>query len=271
LYYEKGKELNNEAILKQAEAYLDKYITLVPDGVLIDDARATINEIKLLYKRFEAKEISAKKTSNVQKFEMERRLQIRKRREEFRTNKRRLVGLSIYSYKFPSDLEFEASKKVIPEYEIIELKDIKNPVSQFEIIGGYIYNQFFFKGGLIYANNNADKQFIIDTVWSETQHQFVEQPGTITSIRTIQLSGEANCNFFFDDPLLFYAGGGLDVGSISIIDDDSHYDGNFLLGVGINLGVMLHFNDFLVDLSYKRNLVGTSSGSAVRFGVFYKF
>jgi hypothetical protein len=82
----------------------------------------------------------------------------------------------------------------------------------------------------------------------------------------------ADYNFYYMNPILLYIGARADMGSATLNDSPyKNFENVTLTGAGLGGGLMIRYSDFLFDLSYRRDLVGTGAGGTIGLSGYYKF
>ena len=270
LYRDKAKEFKKDELANEAIRYLDLY----PGGFFQDKVDAARNEMEIFLKRKKSEDRQKSQSMEVQRIELERQAELRDSRANFRKDRLRLAGVYFNSFIPSGDIVFTTDDRIDGEPLIdneISLAYASGALNDFHLAGGYLYNKLILKGGLSFGKTNVGKGFDTDSVWSEQQQKFVLNSEEINSIRSIKFSADAYYNFYFTDPILLYAGGGVDFGRLTLETKDDRFDPEYIVGAGIGGGIMLHFDNFLFDLNLKMNPVGSSSGTVIGFGGMYKF
>ncbi len=272
LYRDKARENKNDDLAQSAIDYLGKY----PGGPFEQQVESGINEMEIFLQRTKSQERQQSQAMEMQRMEMERKMEIKASRESFMTERPYLVGVYFNSFVHSADIVFETDDIYTPTGNPIidneiDLDYAAGALNDFHLTGGYVHKKWILKAGLSIGKTNVGKGYDIDSVYSEQQDRFVLITEEIGSVRSLLFNTDAYYNLYYTDPILLYAGGTLNAGRLKLETKEERFDPEFIAGAGIGGGLMLHFDNFLVDLNIKVNAVGSSSGTVIGFGGMYKF
>ena len=288
LYRDKAKKLKDGELAQKAKDNLEKYINLYPDGDLVSQAKSAMNEMDIILSQQESKNKIKSDKDWSELLRTQRAMDIQRMRERFRTENPYLVGVSFQMFDPSKKIEFKVKQSKLDEQHargsgikdsVIQMDYYSTSLSEIALGGGYVFNEWFFRGALLLGNSHVGKSFTIDstilrinpidsvrsdTVWSYDNRE-------ISALRTIRVSGEVLYNYFFMDPLILYLSAGFDAGTIWPQTKDDFYESQFLAGATIGTGVMLHISPVLVDVTYRIGVLGSSTGSTIGIGGMFKF
>ncbi len=288
LYAEKAHRLMKRELAEKAIEHYNNYLSKNPDGEFADAARAGIRDMNLLLSEIESREKIAKSREEQQKLLADRRLARIKEMKQFRSTHRRLVGFSLNNFSPSEDYVFTLREGKYSLTDTIRLKQIRTSLSEYYFNVGYFIDAFIVRGGLLIGQNSAKYQYVqdsipVDTFFTDTLIQdgdttfgdtiVIKKPisNIIGGINTVRVNADVLYNFYYANPLLLYAMGGFDFGYIYLSEKESYFKSVTVAGVGIGGGVMLRLGNFLIELNYKYNIAGSSSGGVLSLGALYKF
>jgi len=296
LYAEKGEEHDDAILISTARDYLSRYIEEFPDGEHADHCRTTISRLDLLERQAASRENLRSQLQAAQEAEAERQASIEEERRKFRTEKLFLVGLGFYSVSMADDHDFIATFPDSVIDDTLSMKYYAANLNEFAVAGGYILGPVFLRGSIHFGTTSSGKNYFLKdpvpfeyawdidssvTPWDSTKIDSTTRTDDdirpeVSSINTLRFSFAADYNFFFMSPVLLYGGVHGDFGTATLKTSHTNYSYNkfesiTLAGAGIGGGVMFTFSDFLLDLSYRRGLVGSSAGGTIMLSGIYKF
>jgi len=291
LYAEKGDEHPDKGLIIKGQEYLNNYLELFPDGEYSEQCRTAVSRLKLAQVQMESQEQLSEKASIAQAEEARRKAELKADRENFRKEKPYIVGFGFYSVVLSDDSYFKAKN---PD-EVIEnelsLKHFAPNLNEFGFMAGYVLGPVFFRGELHYGTTSSGKNYFFrdpvawDYVWEidssstpwdstlidSTKSTDDDIRPKVSSVNSLRFSIAADYNFYYMNPVLLYIGGQADIGTVSLDEPHDNFDKITLSGAGLGGGIMLRFSDFLFDLSYRRNVVGSSAGGTITLMGLYKF
>jgi len=291
LYTDKAEENSDPLLLQSADRYLNIYLDRFPDGEYAQQAKTALQRIELRRRQMESRESLDAGTRSIQAEEAKRKADIKADRENFRTEKPWLAGFGFYSVGFDDDHEFIAKNPEDVIDDTLSMKHYATKLNEFGISGGYMTGPFFLRANFHYGSTSSGKNYF----WRDPvpyQYDYAIDSSTvpwdsvktdstvstkddirpkISAVKTIRLSVAADYNVYYMNPVLLYVGANADVGIASLIEPEDNFESVSLAGAGLGGGIMLRFSDFLFDLSYRRNIVGSSSGGSIVLMGIYKF
>ena len=296
LYTEKAEEYESENLVTKAKMYLNSYLQQFPGGEFAGDCESALSRLELLERQTESRDELESKLRRAQAREAERRAELKQDRESFRTEKPFLAGIGFYSIGLADDNDFIAINPDEVIDDTLSMKAYATNLNEFGIGGGIITGPAIIRGALRFGSTASGKNYFLrDPVRyktpleitytidsSSTPYDTVDVDTTlrtdddvrpkVSSVNSWRFMASADYNFYYMNPVLLYGGVQGEIGSATL--NDSPYD-NFetisLAGLGLGGGIMLRFSDFLFDLSYRRNLVGSSAGGVLAISGMYKF
>ncbi|MFP4458279.1 MAG: tetratricopeptide repeat protein [Candidatus Zixiibacteriota bacterium] len=274
LYRDKALENDDKDLARQGVEYLEQYLSKNPGGVFESQAEGAKNELNIMLEKEESKKRIASKQVELKRLEMERQMEIEQSRKDFRVSRKRMAGFHFVSFNPRNKFEFNYDGSAYVMDSVLSLEKFQvASLNSFQLTGGYLNDKWLFRGGLLIGSTGINKQFVVDTVHRAIRDTFevIENPAKVKSAKTLLLAVQADYNFFYIDPILLYAGAGVDIGRLKLDAGDYEFTQEFLAGFGIDIGIMLHFNNLLIDLNIKPNLAGSSAGTNMLIGVMYKF
>jgi len=294
LYSEKSEDNNDLDLLQNADRYLNLYLDQFPEGEYAQQSRTALQRIELQRRQRESRQNLDAGIRSLQAEEARRRAEAKADMEEFRTKKPWIAGFGFYSVNFSDDHYFFANEPDSVIDDSLSMKHYAPNINEFGIMGGYVRGPLIFRAQFHYGSTSSGKnyfwrdpvEFIIDTSWNI-------DPGTgdtlgvncvdtsistkddirpkVNSVKTLRLSTVADYNFFYMNPVLLYAGVHADFGVARLDEPEDNFESITIAGAGLGGGIMLQFSDFLFDLSYRRGIVGSSSGGNITLMGIYKF
>ncbi len=313
LFGEKAHQLSRSDLADEAIRYYRTYIEKNPGGEFLEKAQAGIRDMELLKSEIESRERIQKQKLEHQKELAERKLALLREREEFRTTRRRVVGLffdtfsptenylfSIRDEKRQSCITQRIYLKDVPggyespsEFDTVNALGLTS-LSEFSLGAGYFVGPFILRGNVIFGRSNVKWNYLQDTLvisidtffyqdtiptgtdtiivdTFRTEARISKLNNTVASVNTMRFGVEALYNFYYASPLLLYLSAGADVGYVYLAEKESYFESVWISGFGVGAGAMLRFGNVLLDISYRRNLVGESAGGFVTIGGMYKF
>ncbi|HDG67795.1 MAG TPA: hypothetical protein ENG11_01450 [candidate division Zixibacteria bacterium] len=208
--------------------------------------------------------------------------------KEFRSTRRRIVGFALNTFSPSEDYIFTLREGKQSLTDTIKLKQIRTSISEYYINAGYFIDAFIIRGGVLIGQNSAKYQYVqdsipVDTFYTDTtiidddtvytDTLIIKKPisNIIGGVNTVRVNVDVLYNFYYANPLLLYAMGGFDLGYIYLSEKESYFKSVNIAGAGIGAGIILRIGNFLIDLNYKYNLVGSSKGGILSLGGMYKF
>ncbi len=292
LYAEKIEEHSDAGLLENGEHYLSLYIERFPEGDYTDECRTALQRIQLRRRQKESRQALDDNIRTVQAEEAHRKSEQKADRENFRTEKPWIVGFGFFSVVLSDDHDFLAKHPDEVIDDTLSMKIYAANLNEFAIAGGYVMGPLFLRGQFHFGSTSSGKNYFLrdpvkwsydyDIDSSSSPWDSVLTDSTISTkddvrpkvhaIKTLRFSVAADYNFYYMNPLLLYVGGNADIGTATLDDSpENNFDRITLAGAGIGGGVMLRFSDFLFDLSYRRNVVGSSAGGNIALMGIYKF
>jgi len=294
LYSDKSEEVDNEEILRLADRYLNLYLDKFPDGDFAEQSRTALQRVELKRRQRASRQNLQQSVNTAQAEEARKKAEIQADREGFRTEKPFLVGFGFYSVVLSNDHKFIAKNPSDVVEDTLSMKHYAPNLNEFGIAGGYVSGPFIFRGEFHFGTTSSGKNYFYrDPVDSTYDTTWVIDPGSgdttgidtilasistkddirpkVNSVNTMRLSAIADYNFYYMNPLMLYVGANADFGVASLKEPYDNFGSITLAGAGLGGGVMLRFSDFLFDLSYRRNVVGSSSGGSITLMGMYKF
>lgn len=294
LYSDKTEEYDDDELLRLADRYLNLYLDQIPDGEFAQQARTALQRIELKRRQRESRRELQQEIQTEQAAEARRKAELKADRENFRTTKPWLAGFGFYSIVLSDDHNFLATNPDEVVEDTLSMKHYAPNLNEFGISGGYVAGPIFFRANFHYGSTSSGKNYFYrdpvpfeyDTTWDidslSGDTLGVESVDTsvstkddvrpkVNSVNTIRLSAAADYNFYYMNPVLLYVGANADVGVASLNEPYDNFENITLAGAGLGGGIMLRFSDFLFDLSYRRNIVGSSSGGTIMLMGIYKF
>lgn len=291
LYSDKSEEVDNEEVLRLADRYLNLYLDKFPEGDFAQQSRTALQRIELKRRQRASRQNLQQNVNTAQAEEARKKAEIQADREGFRTEKPFLAGFGFYSVVLSNDHEFVAKNPDDVIEDTLSMKHYAPNLNEFGIAGGYVSGPFIFRGEFHFGSTSSNKSYFYrdPVTWtyyydidsSSTPWDSVKTDSTVStkddirpkvnSVNTMRLSVIADYNFYYMNPLMLYVGANADFGLATIKEPYDNFESITLAGAGLGGGVMLRFSDFLFDLSYRRNVVGSSSGGAITLMGMYKF
>ncbi len=291
LYSDKTEEYSDDELLRLADRYLNLYLDQFPDGEFAQQARTALQRIELKRRQRESRQHLQDEIQTAQATEAKKKAELKADRENFRTEKPWLVGFGFYSIVLSDDHYFYANKPDSVVEDSLSMKHYAPNLNEFGLGAGYVTGPFFLRTEFHYGSTSSGKNYFYrdpvpwDYVYevdsTTTPWDSVITDSTVStkddvrpkinSVKTIRLSIAADYNFYYMNPVLLYVGANGDFGVASLNEPYDNFDSITLTGAGLGGGVMLRFSDFLFDLSYRRNVVGSSSGGTITLMGIYKF
>ena len=311
LFGEKAHQKSRSDLADEAIGYYRQYIDRNPSGEFVEKARAGIRDMELLKSEISSREKIREQQERQQRELAEQRLAREKEKIEFRTTRRRVVGLFFTTFTPSDNYLFNVNSEKREHYitKRIYLKDIPGgyvkseydtvdalgatSLSEFSIGGGYFVGPFIFRGCILFGRSNLKRTYLRDTtitykpsvvdtvtvvddstyypgdtIWVE---RISPDNVTISSVNTLRFGFEGLYNFYYANPILFYLSAGTDVGYVSLSEEEPSFESNWIYGFGVGGGAMIRFSNFLVDIGYRYNFFGSSSGGLLMIGGMVKF
>ena len=294
LYNEKSEEHEDDELLRLADRYLNLYLDKFPDGDFAGQARTAIQRIELARRQRASRRNLQQTVNTAQAEEARKKAELKADRENFRTEKPWLAGFGFYSLVLSEDHDFVAKNPDEVVEDTLSMKHYAPNLNEFGFAGGYVTGPLIFRAVLNYGSTSSGKNYFYrdpvpfnyDTTWNI-------DPGTgdtlgvesidttvstkddirpkVNSVNTLRLSAAADYNFYYMNPILLYVGANADFGMATIKEPYDNFESITLAGAGLGGGIMLRFSDFLFDLSYRRNVAGSSAGGIITLMGIYKF
>lgn len=288
LYGEKAHRLMKRELAEKAIEHYNNYLSKNPDGEFADAAKAGIRDMNLLLSEIESREKIAQSRKQQEQLFADRRLARIREMKEFRSTHRRIVGFALNTFSPSEDYIFTLREGKQSLTDTIKLKQIRTSLSEYYFNAGYFINAFIIKGGVLIGQNSAKYQYVqdsipVDTFYTDTtiidddtvytDTLIIKKPisNIIGGVNTVRVNVDVLYNFYYANPLLLYAMGGFDLGYIYLSEKESYFKSVNVAGAGIGAGIILRIGNFLIDLNYKYNLVGSSKGGILSLGGMYKF
>jgi len=271
LYAEKADEYSDEELIDKAAEYLNKYLTYSTTGEYTDQCKDALSQLELKKERMKSQKELDEQLQSEQAEEARRKAELRKDRTTFYSGKPYLIGLGYFSLNTSGEPHyFEAQNPGDVEQDRLEMEYYTPILNEFAVVGGYVYGQFFLRGAIHYGKTSSGKSYLRSLGPDTTSSDDDDKP-EVTSVNTLRLSVSADYNLYYTNPVLLYIGGQADIGTASAKEQYDNFKGVTLAGAGVGAGVMLRFSDFLFDLGYRRNIVGSSAGGTIALMGMYKF
>ncbi|MCD6594892.1 tetratricopeptide repeat protein [bacterium] len=288
LYSEKAHQVLKDELADKAIEHYQNYIDNNSGGEFIESAKAGIRNMNLLKSELKSKERIKSAKANQHQAYTDRKLAQKKEMQQFRSNRRIFVGFALSTFSPSDNYVFRLREDKQSLTDTIALKEIMTSISEYSINGGYFVGPFILRGALLIGQNGVKYQYVkdsitVDTIYNDTTiigddttyaDTFIVKRAIhnlIGSVNTLRFSAEGIYNFYYANPLLLYGSAGFDIGYIYISEKESYFETINLSGAGIGGGVMLRFGNFLIDLGYKYNIVGSSKGGILAVGGIFKF
>jgi len=292
LYSQKADEFNEKELVVNGQRYLNRYLQDFPDGEYAGQCQTAISKLELMEKEINSRENLDQQTYNQQALEAQRKANLKADRTEFRENKPFIAGLGFYSVVLADDHEFVAKKPEEVIDDTLSMKNFATNLNEFGICGGYVTGPFILRGAVQFGSTSSGKNYFLrdpveweyyydidsssapwdSTVIDSSRSTTDDVRPKVSSINTFRFSVSGDYNFYYMNPILLYAGVQADFGIVTL--DDSPMD-NFekiaIGGFGLGGGIMLRFSDFLFDLGYRRDVIGSSKGGTITLMGMYKF
>ncbi len=291
LYNEKSEEHEDDELLRLADRYLNLYLDRFPEGEFAGQARTAIQRIELVRRQRASRRNLQESVNTAQAEEARKKAELKADRENFRTEKPWLAGFGFYSLVLSEDHDFVAKNPDEVVEDTLSMKHYAPNLNEFGIAGGYVTGPLILRAVLNYGSTSSGKNYFYrdpvpwsyeyDIDSSSTPWDSVKTDSTVStkddirpkvnSVNTIRLSAAADYNFYYMNPILLYFGANADFGMATIKEPYDNFESITLAGAGLGGGIMLRFSDFLFDLSYRRNVVGSSAGGVITLMGIYKF
>lgn len=291
LYNEKSEEHEDDELLRLADRYLNLYLDRFPEGEFAGQARTAIQRIELVRRQRASRRNLQESVNTAQAEEARKKAELKADRENFRTEKPWLAGFGFYSLVLSEDHDFIAKNPDEVVEDTLSMKHYAPNLNEFGFAGGYVTGPLIIRAVLNYGSTSSGKNYFYrdpvpwsyeyDIDSSSTPWDSVKTDSTVStkddirpkvnSVNTIRLSAAADYNFYYMNPILLYVGANADFGMATIKEPYDNFESITLAGAGLGGGIMLRFSDFLFDLSYRRNIVGSSAGGVITLMGIYKF
>ena len=312
LFGEKAHQFSREDLADIAIGYYNDYLEKFPSGEYADGAHSGIRDMELLKSEIASQKKIKKQREQQQKSLAEKRLAQKREMEEFRTKRRRFVGIFFNTFSPTENFLYTIKddwrdkcitkriyQKDLPEgyikqgdYDTVNAFGVTT-LSEFAIGGGYFVGPFILRGSIIMGRSSLKRTYLEDTTVTQpeiiAEHDTVIDDSTyhagdiiqyarisrddipVSSINSLRFSAEGLYNFYYANPLLFYLSTGADFGYTYLDEREPHFTSNWIYGFGLGGGAMLRFSNILIDIGYRYNIGGSSSGGLLVIGAMFKF
>jgi len=267
LYRDKAKEHNSIDLAEKGIRNLEKYISENPRGTMIRESSGAKNELELFITDLKSKERKAQYEQQIKEEESRKRSELLGSLREFRDVKPYIIKVNFLNFQPSTHLILTSNNPDIVEDSV----SIKPNLSEFLITGQVIKGDFLLGGFIGFGNSTVDRQFVKanNPIYPVDDPRY-EVKGSIASIKSFRIGGEALFNFYFRPPLLLYTGVWTDFATFSPEEKEDSFDGVSGVQLAWELNAIFSFDDFLGEVGYNIGILGNRKGNGIKVGLGYK-